>query len=142
LAIVGTIFDAVTVYIKLLLAFFRSYVVDLGSIVVWIATPILLYLFLVLTRTIIIMKQTDKEGNNKSHQMNNNSQADNPYKILGCNPSDSDDIIKKNYRILVRKFHPDFVQGKELDDEFIDFATKKIQEINNAYETIKKERNL
>jgi DnaJ like chaperone protein len=64
------------------------------------------------------------------------------YKILGCTPESSDQEIKSNYKKLVKEFHPDTIIAKGLPEEFIDFATKRFREIQEAYERVKKERNL
>ncbi|MBR5239887.1 MAG: DnaJ domain-containing protein [Clostridia bacterium] len=61
----------------------------------------------------------------------------NPYEILGVNPSDSDETIKKAYRELVKKYHPD----KYKDNPLEDLAKEKLQEINQAYDKITKERS-
>lgn len=55
---------------------------------------------------------------------------DDPYKILGVSPDASDEEIKKAYRRLAKKYHPDLNPG---DAE----AAKKMQQINRAYEQIK-----
>ena len=65
-----------------------------------------------------------------------------PYYVLRCQSSDSNATIKKQYRLLIKKYHPDFIHSKDLDESFIEFANKKLQEVNRAYETIKKERGL
>lgn len=64
------------------------------------------------------------------------------YAVLGCNPDDSDETIKKQYRKLVRDFHPDTIASKGLPDDFIKFANDKFREIQEAYEEIKKERRM
>mgnify|MGYP000255787237 CR=1 FL=1 len=64
------------------------------------------------------------------------------YAVLGCNPNDADETIKKQYRKLVRDFHPDTIAAKGLPDDFIKFANDKFREIQEAYEEIKKERRL
>ena len=74
-----------------------------------------------------------------------NSQAvtlDKAYEILESNVSDDNNTLKKNYRTLVKKHHPDIVSGQGASQDIIDEATKKLQEINEAYELIKKERNI
>ena len=53
-----------------------------------------------------------------------------PYKVLGLSPDASDDEIKRAYRRLAKKYHPDLNPG---DAE----AARKMQQINAAYEQIK-----
>ncbi len=60
------------------------------------------------------------------------------YKLLGLNQDASAEQIKKAYRNLVRKTHPDILLGQNADKQSIEDATKKLQNINEAYELIKK----
>ena len=55
---------------------------------------------------------------------------DDPYKVLGVSPDASDEEIKRAYRRLAKKYHPDLNPG---DKE----AARKMQEVNAAYEQIK-----
>jgi len=59
------------------------------------------------------------------------------YKILGVSPQDDLATIKKAYRKLVRKYHPDIIKSQGKGEEYIQEATRKTQEINQAYEIIK-----
>lgn len=65
-----------------------------------------------------------------------------PYAVLGCAPSDSNETIKKNYRKLVKEFHPDRIASKGLPEEFTHFAGEKFREIQKAYEAVEKLRGL
>ena len=60
-----------------------------------------------------------------------------PYEVLGVSKEASFAEIKKKYRELSRKHHPDFLGAGASSDE-VAKATKKTQEINEAYEQIKK----
>ena len=64
------------------------------------------------------------------------------YEILESNISDDAATLKKNYRTLVKKHHPDIISGQGASQNIIDKATKKLQEINEAYEMIKKDKGL
>ena len=64
------------------------------------------------------------------------------YSVLGVSPSDDNDTIKKQYRKLVRDYHPDTIASKGLPEEFVRFAHDKFREIQEAWEAIQKERNL
>lgn len=55
---------------------------------------------------------------------------DDPYKVLGVSPDASDDEIKRAYRRLAKKYHPDLNPG---DEE----AARQMQRVNAAYEQIK-----
>ncbi|MDD3475940.1 MAG: DnaJ domain-containing protein [Sulfurimonas sp.] len=62
------------------------------------------------------------------------------YKLLGVKPSDDMDTIKKAYRKLVREFHPDIIKSQGKSEAYMQEATAKTQEINQAYEMIKEKR--
>lgn len=64
----------------------------------------------------------------------------NPYSILGIEESATNEEVKKAYRRLAMKFHPDKVEG--LGDEVKKNAEQQFREINEAYETIKNQRGI
>lgn len=72
------------------------------------------------------------------HQKSN----DKYYAVLGCNHDDPMEKIKKQYRKLVFEYHPDKIAAKGLPDEFTKLASDKFREIQEAYDAIKKERNV
>lgn len=60
-----------------------------------------------------------------------------PYEVLGVSQSASDEEVKKAYRNLARKYHPDNYQ----DNPLADLAEEKMKEINEAYDLITKTRS-
>ena len=56
----------------------------------------------------------------------------NPYEVLGVSENASDEEIKKAYRELARKYHPDNYSDNPLSD----LAGEKMKEINEAYDQI------
>lgn len=66
--------------------------------------------------------------------------VDDAYTILGIDPSATDDEVKKAYREMAKKHHPDKVSY--LGEDVRKAAEKKFQEINDAYDRIKKERGM
>ncbi|MCD6433564.1 MAG: DnaJ domain-containing protein [Sulfurimonas sp.] len=59
------------------------------------------------------------------------------YKLLGVKESDDMSVIKKAYRKLIREYHPDIIKSQGRDEAYMQEATAKTQEINQAYEMIK-----
>ena len=66
--------------------------------------------------------------------------ADNAYKILEISPSATDAEVKKAYRTMAKKYHPDKLQTDDV--ALKKGAQEKFQWVQGAYETIQKERSL
>lgn len=60
-----------------------------------------------------------------------------PYKVLGVTESTSDDDIKRAYRNLAKKYHPD----NYINSPLADLASDKMKEINEAYDMIMNQRS-
>lgn len=67
-------------------------------------------------------------------------ETDSSYKILEITPDASDDEVKKAYREMAKKYHPDKVS--HLGEEFRKTAEEKFKKVNEAYARIKNERNI
>ena len=56
----------------------------------------------------------------------------NPYEVLGVSPDADEETIKKAYRDLIKKYHPD----RYINNPLADLAAEKTKEINKAYDMI------
>ena len=66
--------------------------------------------------------------------------VDSDFKVLGIEPSATDEEIKKAYRKMAIKFHPDKVA--QMGEEYQKGAKEKFQMIQESYEAIKKRRGI
>ena len=66
--------------------------------------------------------------------------SDSAYKILEIKPNANNDDIKKAFRKMANKYHPDKVA--HLGSEMQKLAEDKFKAVNDAYQSIKKERGL
>jgi len=80
-----------------------------------------------------IFDQFEKMMANRSPKAN----IEDAYKLLGVNADDDINTIKKAYRKLVREYHPDIIKSQGKSEAYMQEATVKTQEINEAYEMIK-----
>ena len=61
----------------------------------------------------------------------------NPYEVLGVSEGADEETIKKAYKELVKKYHPD----KYVNNPLADLAAEKMKEINKAYDMLTKKKN-
>jgi len=63
------------------------------------------------------------------------------FALLGVSASDDMNTIKNVYRKQVRKYHPDIIASQGKSEAYMEESTAKTQELNQAYEMIKKARD-
>jgi len=59
-----------------------------------------------------------------------------PFAVLGVSPEDDPKFIRDRWRALVRETHPDRMIARGVPEEAVKLATKRLAEINEAYEQI------
>ena len=65
---------------------------------------------------------------------------DNAYKILEIDKSVPDHEVKKAYRSMAKKYHPDKLM--DMDEAYRKGAEDKFRKVQEAYETVRKERGM
>ena len=77
-------------------------------------------------------------GGSRKSGSSNSTYNKNPYKVLGIDSSATDDEVRKAYRKMAMKYHPDRVAG--MSEEMQRNAAEEMKEINRAYEVITEAR--
>ena len=77
-------------------------------------------------------------SNNQTFKQSSNHRD--PYRVLGIESTATDDEVRKAYRRMAMKYHPDRVAG--MSEEIQRNAAEQMKEINAAYETIKTARGI
>ncbi|MCC5880229.1 MAG: co-chaperone DjlA [Idiomarina sp.] len=75
-------------------------------------------------------------------RQNEQSALDDAYQSLGVKASVADDELKKVYRKLMREHHPDKLAAQGLPEQMLKTATRRSQDIQSAYDRIKRARGL
>ncbi|MDR2963608.1 MAG: TerB family tellurite resistance protein [Bacteroidales bacterium] len=83
---------------------------------------------------------TDFQSVHASLHISSAGDIENAYKVLEISPEASDEEVKKAYKKMAVKYHPDKLV--HLGEEVQKSATEKFKKVNEAYEKIKKQRDI
>lgn len=86
----------------------------------------------------MVINQTHFAGG----QASSANSLDDAYKALGVSKENTDQEIKRAYRKLMSQYHPDKLIGQGVPEDMIAMATTQSQEVQVAYDLIKKSRGL
>ncbi|NVD05652.1 co-chaperone DjlA [Vibrio sp. JPW-9-11-11] len=81
-----------------------------------------------------------QQSNGGWQQAQGAHQLSDAYKLLGIDSSSDAKTVKRAYRKLMNEHHPDKLMAKGLPPEMMNVAKEKAQEIQNAYDLIKKSK--
>lgn len=87
----------------------------------------------------VIAQQSFHQGGSGSARNQSGPTLSQAYQVLGISSDSSQAGVKKAYRKLMSQHHPDKLVAKGMPEEMIKVATEKSQEIQAAYEMIKKQ---
>jgi DnaJ like chaperone protein len=89
----------------------------------------------------MVRAQESFSGNHyQTHTQNHSDALAMAYEALGVDKSISDKDLKRAYRKLMSEYHPDKLMGQGVPDDMIKVATERSQEVQAAYDLIKKSR--
>ncbi len=86
----------------------------------------------------MVLNQTHFAGG----QADSAAALDDAYKALGVGKDSTDAEVKRAYRKLMSKYHPDKLMGQGLPEDMIKVATEQAKEIQLAYDLVCKQRGM
>ena len=87
-------------------------------------------------------QQTYRGAGGEPHTARQDTVVANAYQALGVNPKATDAEVKTAYRRLMKENHPDKLVARGLPEAMLKLAQEKVQQINVAYETVKRTRGM
>jgi len=89
---------------------------------------------------VIAQQSFHRDGNTGNYSSRSGPSIEQAYKVIGVDDSSNKQEIKRAYRKLMSQHHPDKLVSRGMPEEMIKVATEKSQEIQSAYEMIKKHK--
>ena len=77
------------------------------------------------------------QSHSQFHQSSSSSSLRGAFETLGVSEAASESEVRRAYRKKAAEYHPDKIAAKGLPGEFNEFATKKFQEIQEAWDAIR-----
>ncbi len=87
---------------------------------------------------VIAQQSFHRDGNTGQYTHRTGPSIEQAYKVIGVTESSDKQEVKRAYRKLMAQHHPDKLVSRGMPEEMIKVATEKSQEIQSAYEMIKK----
>lgn len=89
---------------------------------------------------VIAQQSFHRDGNTGQYTAHSGPSIEQAYKVLGLTDTANKQEIKRAYRKLMSQHHPDKLVSRGMPEEMVKVATEKSQEIQSAYEMIKKQQ--
>jgi DnaJ like chaperone protein len=83
-----------------------------------------------------------KGGGQSGSRVEQQQKTDDAYTVLGITPTATDEEVRLAWRQLMRENHPDGLAARGVPPDFVERATRKVAEINAAWDRIKRQRGL
>lgn len=93
-----------------------------------------------LVEMVIAQQSFRRDGRTGQYTQRNGPSIESAYKVLGIDASANKQEIKRAYRKQMAQHHPDKLVSKGMPEEMIKVATEKSQEIQSAYDMIRKQK--
>jgi len=94
-----------------------------------------------LIEMVIAQQSFHRDGTTGNYTSHSGPSIEQAYKVIGVTGSDDKQTIKRAYRKLMSQHHPDKLVSRGMPEEMVKVATEKSQEIQSAYEMIKKHKS-